>query len=119
VDKDYSLDGKDRPEWDRLWSARTRRLLPGPCHLDLGNARSSQPLAAVSIADDPSEFAGRIYRCSEVCPVCGDLTAGRLRVAATLDVTFESGVSFGVGVWAHRACFEACHDTEIPAPIPW
>jgi hypothetical protein len=71
-EKDYSLDGKDRDEWDRLWQARTQRLLPDGCKLDLGSELSSERLTRVTIADDPPEFAERVHRGSEVCPVCGE-----------------------------------------------
>jgi hypothetical protein len=120
-DKDYSLDGKDREEWDRLWSARTQRLLPGECKLNLSDAAGGlrRKLVSVTITDEPPEFAARLWRGSEVCPVCGESTAGCNRVAANLDVIFEGGVTFGVGVWAHQVCFEKCPDTGIPSRIPW
>jgi hypothetical protein len=112
-------DGKDREEWDRLWGARTQRLLPGPCRLDVGRQWPHQKLTAVTIADDPPEFAARVCRGSEDCPVCGRSTAGCARVPASLDVTFEDGLSLGIGVWAHESCFDSCSDTGVPARIPW
>jgi hypothetical protein len=120
-EKDYSLDGKDRDEWDRLWGARTQRLLPCECKLNLDSYLPSLRLTAITIADDPAEFAfaGRVYRGSEVCPICGRLTTGSVRVAASLDLTFEGGLSLGLGVWAHQGCFDACFDTGKPAHIPW
>jgi hypothetical protein len=78
-----------------------------------------QKLQAVTIADDPPEFAALVYRVSEICPVCDESTAGHVRIGASLDVTFESGLNFGMGVWVHPACFESCADTGIPARIPW
>lgn len=117
--KDYSLDGNDREEWDRLWSGRTQRLLPGACKLNLGHHFAALQLARATITDDPPEVAGLVSRGSEVCPICGESTAGDARVAALLDVTFANGLGFGMGVWAHHACFEACSDTGLPARIPW
>jgi len=118
-EKDYTLDGKDRAEWDRLWSAKTQRRLPGPCMLDLPRECKSEALKQVTIFDDPPEAAGLVFRSSDTCPICGAPTAGCDRVAASLDLTFASGLTFGMGVWAHRLCFERCADTGIPAPIPW
>jgi len=118
-EKDYTLDGKDREEWDRLWSARTQRILPGPCMLDLPRECRSETLTRVTIFDCPSEVAHLVFRGSDTCPICGTSTACCARVAASLDVTFASGLSLGMGVWAHEGCFERCVDTGIPAPIPW
>jgi hypothetical protein len=118
-EKDYSLGGADRAEWDRLWSARRQRLLPGECKLDMGRYRPSLKLTAFTIADDPPEFTDRVRRTSETCPVCGEWTSGHDRIGASLDVTFETGLSFGMGVWVHPACFETCTDTGGPAHIPW
>jgi len=124
--KDDSLDGEDREEWDRAWSARTLRSLPGECKLDLQFARwLPLKVAPITIAADPPEFAARGWRESDVCPVCGESTLGSVRIAACLYVAFENlegdsrGFKFGVGVWAHQSCFESCPDTGRPAGIPW
>ena len=117
--KDYTPDGKDRDEWNRLWRARTQRLLPYGCQLNLGRQGSSQGLTAVTIAENPPEFAELVFRDSDICPICGESTADCARVAASLDLTFEAGLNFGMGVWAHRECFEACSDTGEPARVPW
>src|SRR6516162_108298 len=107
-EKDYSLDGKDRAEWDRLWSARTQRLLTGKCKLDVSRHFPSEKVKSVTIADDPTEFAARVHRVSEICPVCGETTAGQVRLGASLEVTIDRGLSLGMGVWVHPACFERC-----------
>jgi hypothetical protein len=125
--KDYSLGGADRAEWDRLWGARTLRVLPGECRLDLGAPLGPLKVKWVALSDDPPEFATHISRESEVCPVCGESTAGCRRLAATLTVEYERPVdwpfkcepSFGRGVWAHESCFGRCQDTGRPAGIPW
>ncbi len=116
--KDYPVDGADRSEWDRLWSAQTQRRLPGPCRIDLGQFLPGQSATGVTIAADPVEFASRVHRTSDVCPVCGSPTIDENRLGASLDVPFRNG-SLGIGVWVHPACFEACEDTGIPARIPW
>jgi hypothetical protein len=122
-EKDYSPDGKDRDEWNRLWRARAQRLLPDGCklNLNLGHNLSSLKLTAVSIAYDPPEFAGLVFRASEACPICGKSTAKCARVAATLNLTFafEDRLSLGMGVWAHRPCFESCSYTGEPGCVPW
>jgi len=80
---------------------------------------------SATIADNPPEFAARVWRASEICPVCGETTTGCVRVAASLDVTFEKlvslarGFSYLIGVWVHQLCFERCADTGRPASIPW
>jgi hypothetical protein len=129
--KGYSLGGADREEWDRLWGAKTLRLLPGECRLDLRDLSGFESLKvkAVALSDDPPEFAPRIWRKSELCPVCGESTAGCRRVASTLTVEYElpaalpfkcePSFSLGLGVWAHESCFERCQDTGRPAGIPW
>ena len=117
--KDYSSDGADREEWDRLWRARTQRLLPVERRSNLGHDFHALQLTALTITDDPPEFADRVWRASEICPVCGETTVGGVRVASTVHLTFENGLAIGMGSWAHRACFESCPDTGMPADIPW
>jgi hypothetical protein len=126
-EKDYSLDGKDRPEWDRLWGATTLRLLPGPCRLDLQTDFAPLRVKAYFLSPDPVEFAGRMDRQSDCCPVCGESTAGGSQVAVTLYVEFDkpagwpsqSDFTLGFSAWAHPACFERCQGTGRPAGIPW
>jgi hypothetical protein len=126
--KDYSLDGKDRQEWDRLWGEKTLRLLPGKCMLPLRDHEfGSLKVKAVALSDDPVEFAASVWRNSELCPVCGESTAGCLRVAAHLTVEysrptdwpFKTEPSYWLGVWVHELCFERCQETARPAGIPW
>jgi hypothetical protein len=87
--------------------------------LDLGRNAPLQKLKSVTIADDPPEFSARVWRDSEICPVCGESTAGCVRIGATLGLTFENGLRLGWGVWVHPSCFERCADTGISAGIPW
>ena len=125
--KDYSLGGADREEWDRLWGGKTLRLLPGECGLHLSSPFEFLKVKAAALSDDPPEFATRVWRESELCPVCGESTAGCRRVAAHLTVEYERPVvwpfmcepSFWWGVWAHESCFDRCQETGRPADIPW
>jgi hypothetical protein len=107
----------DRSEWDRVWGLRTQHRLPAGCKLDL-RLNFGQPIS-VTISEDPSQFADRNFRESEICPVCGESTKGQSRVPATLDVTFDGNLRLGIGVWAHRSCYEKCPDTGEKAGIPW
>jgi hypothetical protein len=124
--KDCILGGDEREEWDRIWGTRTQRSLPGECKLDFGADWRSLKVRSATIADNPPEFAARVWRASENCPVCGETTTGCVRVAASLEVTFEElgvglarGFGYFVGVWVHQSCFDCCPDTGRPASIPW
>ena len=116
--KDYPLDDSDREEWDRLWALRTLRLLPGECKLEM-NGFGSLKMKAVALSDDPPEFTSRVFRESEVCPVCGTSTVGCVRVGGHLAVEFERPAdwpftgdpSYWCGVWVHPGCFELCQET--------
>jgi hypothetical protein len=95
--------------------------------LELSTQLSPLKVKTFALSDDPPEFADRVWRESEVCPVCGETTADCPRVAATLTLEYEKPVdwsfkcepSFGMGVWGHESCFERCEDTLRPAGIPW
>jgi hypothetical protein len=114
------VDDADREEWDRLFRARTQRLLPDLCLLDLTRMEATHGrIVFVTLAEDPPEFAHRIPRQSAVCPVCGLSTDGQPRRGVTLDVTFERGFNCGIGAWAHRSCYDACTETGIPRVVPW
>ena len=74
---------------------------------------------SVTISQNPEEFSDKFWRESEVCPVCGETTAASPRLSANLYPTFSNGLSFGMGVWVHSACFYNCPDSGEPAPVPW
>lgn len=74
---------------------------------------------SITIALDPPRFALEGWRSSEVCPLCGESTNRVQRLPATIHPVFESGLSVGIGVWVHRACFERCPDAGEPTPVPW
>ncbi|MCI0742676.1 MAG: hypothetical protein L0Y72_26885 [Gemmataceae bacterium] len=88
-----------REEWDRRWGAKTQRVRPAGCNLDLSHFQFGN-VSSVTISADPVEFADRVWRESELCPVCGKSTASQPRVAATLNVCAEIGLKLGIGVWA-------------------
>jgi hypothetical protein len=120
-EKDYSLDGKDRAEWDRAWSAMPHRRLLNPPTIDVAGDLGSGcgKVVSVTISEDPPQFSDKPWRESETCPVCGASTAGMRRLPATLHPTFANGFNYGAGVWVHPSCFERCPDAGEPPPIPW
>lgn len=120
-EKDYSLDGEDRAEWDHAWASMPHRRLPTPPAIDVRGrfGPGCGEVVSVTISEDPPRFSTKAWRESENCPVCGATTAGVERLPATLYPTFESGLHLGFGVWVHRSCFERCPATGQPTPIPW
>jgi hypothetical protein len=119
--KDYSLDGKDREEWDRSWRAMPHRRLSSPPKTGLGGDALGcfgDPVS-FTISQDPPQFSDRAGRDLECCPICGERTTGKDRLPASLHPRWASGLSVGLGVWVHRNCFESCPDTGELAPIPW
>jgi hypothetical protein len=121
-EKDYSLDGKDRAEWDQAWASMPhRRLLPSP-KIDVAcffGSAFGEVVVSVTISEDPPQHSDKPWRQSETCPVCGASTAGTRRLPATLHPTFANGFSYGLGVWVHQSCFESSPEAGEPAPIPW
>jgi hypothetical protein len=120
-EKDYSLDGKDRTDWDQAWASMPHRRLRTPPAPDaLGSVYSGfGEIVGATISEDPPAFSQVAFRPSETCPVCGTTTAGTERMPATLHPTFASGFSGGFGVWTHRSCFDTCPHAEEPTPVPW
>lgn len=109
----------DRTNWDREWGTRKLRRLTSLPKLDLSHGQGADVLVSATIAEIPAAFSDRILSESESCPVCGGSTVNSLRVAATLHLCYESGLNYGMTVWAHQSCFDACPETEKSAPIPW
>jgi hypothetical protein len=120
-EKDYSLDGKDRAEWDRAWASMPHHRLLTPPKIDVADSFGSGcgEVVSVTISEDPVQFSAKAWRESEICPVCGTTTVGAQRLPATLHPTFANGLSLGIGVWVHQSCFEGCPDAGEPVPIPW
>lgn len=114
------LSDEDRAAWDK-WSAMPHRRLLAPPKVDVvGNlgAEIGEPVM-VTISQNPPQYSDRPWRKSEVCPVCGETTAGMSRLPACLHPKFECGFSYGLGVWVHQTCFDHCPDAAEPTPIPW
>jgi hypothetical protein len=120
-EKDYSLDGKDRAEWDQAWASMPHRRLLTPPKIDVAGSFGSGfgELVSVTISEDPPEYNNKPWRPSEICPVCGATTVGTTRLPSSLHPTFANGFSYSLGVWVHRSCFESCPDAGEPTPIPW
>jgi hypothetical protein len=118
--KDYSLDGKDREEWDRSWGAMPHRRLTSPPKARVGGSLVDQfgEPTAFTISQAPVEFADRPYRESDHCPVCGGSTTGGERLPASLNLRWTDGLEIGCGVWVHRTCFEDLRDAGEPTPVP-
>jgi hypothetical protein len=98
--------------YEAAWKARLDRRLPDGCKLDL----SDYPAAgsAITVAVDPPEHSERVWRGSEVCPVCGLTTAGD---DSRVGVTVDAGVM--IGAWAHHECLGRCEVIGPAARIPW
>src|SRR5437764_122499 len=92
-------DEVDREMWDTAWRARKDCGLPDGCKLELSSSKPSfgAPMM-VTVAADPPEFADRVWRQSDVCPICGESTLNRVRIGAMLDVQYEGGFGCLIGV---------------------
>jgi hypothetical protein len=120
-EKDYSLAGEDRAEWDLAWASMPHRRLLTPPKIDVAGSLGSSccEVVSVTISQDPPEFSNKVCRPSEICPVCGGTTVETERLPANLHPTFANGFSYGFGVWVHHPCFECCPGAGKPTPIPW
>lgn len=120
-ERDYSVDGKNRAEWDQAWASMPHRRLLTPLRIDVVRYFGSDcgDVVSVTISEDPPQFSHKGWRSSEDCPVCGATTVKTERLPATLHPTFARGFSYGLGVWVHGACFEDCPDASERTPIPW
>jgi hypothetical protein len=115
-----SSDSDNRAEWNRAWASMPHRRLISP-GFGIGRdliSRFGNPISG-TISQDPPPFAEGVWRESELCPICGNSTTGADRTAATIHRTWANGFRVGIGVWAHRACFEGCPVAGGPAPKPW
>ncbi len=110
----------DREAWDAIWRGRTDRSLPDGCRLDLilSDSPFGKPVM-VTIAADPIEFAARVWRESDLCPICGQSTLNHAPIGASLDVQYDSGVGCFTGVWVHSSCLERCPIIGRAAHVPW
>jgi hypothetical protein len=119
--KDYSVDGKDRREWDRAWSAMPVRLMPRPPEFGMCGdfVRAWGQPVSLTISENPQQFHHWAPRDSDRCPVCGTDTRNANRLPATLSPHWGNGLNLGIGVWVHRLCFESCAPEAGPAPVPW
>jgi hypothetical protein len=118
---DMSDNGDDRDEWDRIWRERPLRRLKTPVQIDVAPTPDStwQDVVRVDIAADPLRFVDRVWRATEICPVCGTATSAGRRIAVTIYPYFTNGFSYGLGAWAHEPCIAGCEQIQGPAPVPW
>ncbi len=105
---------EDRSEWDRASRAAPHRRLNTPLKIEIEGVQYLHtewglPIS-ITVSLNPPEFADRVGRESDLCPVCGLTTDGLARLPASLYPTFANGHGIGFGVWVHPSCFETCPD---------
>ena len=76
-------------------------------------------ILTATISLNPQQFSEKLYKSSEICPICGKTTLGVERLSAILNPKFNTGLAIVYGVWLHPLCFRDCPDSDEPAPIPW
>jgi hypothetical protein len=97
-----------------------RRLSLPPSDLVVGDLiLRFGPTVAITVSQDPPQFAHKVWRESENCPVCGIHTAAAERLPASIHLKWANGLAVGIGVWVHRTCFESCAVADGDAPVPW
>ena len=114
------MEDRERETWHAVWRARLDRSLPNGCKLALADYFAGQIKA--TIAADPPEYAHRVYRKSDICPVCGASTRNEPRIGASLDIEGNPDryqAPLMVGVWVHANCLETCPVIGPAAHIPW
>ncbi len=113
------VERDDRETWEQAWRNCSHRRIESPIRIDVGLDSDFGKIVSVTISENPAEFSDKGWRETDYCPICGQTTVGAQRLAATIHPTFETGFSYGVGVWVHGLCFEKCPETGEPALIPW
>jgi len=114
------------PEWTEAQAEEFRAAFIGIMKRELPNEPRVTPYypeswgepTAVHISPDPI-IEEKFERFTETCPVCGIATDPEQRVPATLEPVFTNGLGFGVSVWTHPACLNACRETTIQRGVPW
>jgi hypothetical protein len=126
VKRYYSLDDADRHVWDDAWRSMPHHRMALPSRVDVGRDLLDYFGSPVftTIALNPPQFAGCMWRKSELCPICGYLTVGAERLPASIYPTWNypsatDAFSIGIGVWVHASCFENCPPASELAPVPW
>jgi hypothetical protein len=111
----------DQSAWDHAWAAQPVRRLPGETRLDPVFTRPAEwgEPVEIEIQTNPPEFADRLWRQSEVCPVCGCDTGSDDRLPVAIYPRFTNGLSIGIGAWAHQVCLAACEPSPGACHVPW
>src|SRR5262249_29131154 len=83
--------GEDRTAWNQAWGSMPhRRLLTQP-KVDVFGRKVDVPsrsgpgvdeLVEITISENPPEYSDRVWRQSEICPVCGEATVETARLPA-------------------------------------
>ena len=118
-------DGAE-PEWTEAQAEEFRVAFLGIMKGELPSEPKITPYypeswgepTAVHISPDPI-LEEKFERFTDTCPVCGIVTNSGQRVPATLEPVFTNGLGFGVSVWAHPECLNACRETSIQLGVPW
>lgn len=116
-----SYDSDDRMDWDRAWRAEPHRQIIDPVlpkRIITEFARWG-PLKFVTVCLDPLQYSDRVYRQTEICPICGSSTIGSARIPASLNLEYVNGHGIFIGVWVHDSCFDRCPMHDSPKTIPW
>ena len=120
MSSELSIDD-DRTEWDNAWRNLPLRRLVNPIQVDVAptaDADLGEP-THVDIVADPPQYAERMWRTDDVCPICGRGTSDDgSRVAVTIYPYFLNGFSYGRGAWAHQLCFDSSEEVAGPSPVP-
>ena len=116
--EDEERENEEREKWRALFSGIKLRLLTAPPKVDVYGLEFGE-LRLVGVSLDPEEVADQIWRESDVCPICGEKTTPADAIAASLQPEFNSGLSYLMGVWIHRACFEKCPESDEERGVPW
>jgi hypothetical protein len=118
VDVEF-MEDVDRTDWDNAFSGMPHRGINLASDFDIGLSLGFGEIVSTTISEDPKQYADRIWKRSDSCPVCGKMTNESNRVSASLHPKFLTGLTIGVGVWIHISCLDACPRIDEPTPVPW
>ena len=110
----------ERAKWNAVFKGITSRVGPNPPQIPVADFDGAYgAIAGVRLSRDPEQWLERMPIRPDNCPVCGKVTSLSERLPASLDYTFENGVSLGMAVWVHEDCFASCTDTGEQRSVPW
>jgi hypothetical protein len=121
------MTNDDRAEWDAAWRSMPHHTAPFWNEDALKGivGERALPIIALTVSQDPPQFAERMFRATTICPICGAETDEVARVPVSLHPVFDFGPPRGKrspvahGAWVHSRCLGECPLTDEPTPIPW